>query len=306
MIFLRFNSKYESRNSRLTKILRAMSCFGEWKKISNSMKIAIKWPIRPPKPNPKKSGERGVALTTFKDPATPSRQPSNLIIAIDFGTTFTGVAYYHSTGTSPNAARDVLGNQIASNIIIIRNWPNQGGQYIEKMPTVIAYGTNPLTWGGSVKPRQDMKVAKFKLGLEPHLERYYDMDASGEAMMFSSPVGLNKRPVDITADFLTCVMRYVHDACFPFQFGADFLRNQQLAYIITVPAIWSDLAKDLTRQAAARAGIPEDKLDLVTEPEAAALYCATTCEEVDLDDGDRFLVCDAGGGTVVRNSFDAN
>jgi hypothetical protein len=41
------------------------------------------------------------------------------------------------------------------------------------------------------------------------------------------------------------------------------------------------------------------KLMLITEPEAAALACATLCDEVDLREGDRFLVCDAGGGTVV-------
>jgi hypothetical protein len=38
---------------------------------------------------------------------------------------------------------------------------------------------------------------------------------------------------------------------------------------------------------------------LITEPEAAALYCATLCKEVDLKIGNRFLICDAGGGTVV-------
>ena len=72
-----------------------------------------------------------------------------------------------------------------------------------------------------------------------------------------------------------------------------------MSYIVTVPAIWSDGAKALTRQAAIRAGIPEAGLTLITEPEAAALFCATTCVEADLDAGDRFLVCDAGGGTVV-------
>jgi molecular chaperone DnaK (HSP70) len=72
-----------------------------------------------------------------------------------------------------------------------------------------------------------------------------------------------------------------------------------MSYIITVPAIWSDMAKNLTRKAASRAGFPDDKITLITEPEAAALYCATNSLEVDLYDGDRFLVCDAGGGTVV-------
>jgi hypothetical protein len=77
----------------------------------------------------------------------------------------------------------------------------------------------------------------------------------------------------------------------------------KLAYVITVPAIWKDSAKDLTRQAAVSAGIPRDNLELITEPEAAALYCATMCTEVNLSDGDCFLVCDAGGGTVVSPSL---
>ena len=46
-------------------------------------------------------------------------------------------------------------------------------------------------------------------------------------------------------------------------------------------------------------GIWSDELILITEPEAAALYCATTCQEINLGDGDQFLVCDAGGATVV-------
>jgi len=45
---------------------------------------------------------------------------------------------------------------------------------------------------------------------------------------------------------------------------------------------------------------------LITEPEAAALYCATLCKEVDLKIGNRFLICDAGGGTVVHTPESLN
>ena len=85
----------------------------------------------------------------------------------------------------------------------------------------------------------------------------------------------------------------------PNRFGERFLQNQKLSYVLTVPAIWSDKAKELTRQAALTAGIKRENLTLITEPEAAALYCATLCNEVDLQPGDRFMICDAGGGTVV-------
>lgn len=58
------------------------------------------------------------------------------------------------------------------------------------------------------------------------------------------------------------------------------------------------------RQAALKAGLisaydPLDRLVLISEPEAAALYCEETMSDrVQFKQGDRILVCDAGGGTV--------
>ena len=58
------------------------------------------------------------------------------------------------------------------------------------------------------------------------------------------------------------------------------------------------------RQAAILAGLvapsdPSDRLVLISEPEAAALYCEETmADQVQLKDDDRIMVCDAGGGTV--------
>jgi molecular chaperone DnaK (HSP70) len=46
--------------------------------------------------------------------------------------------------------------------------------------------------------------------------------------------------------------------------------NQSPKVVITVPAMWSDVAKERTRQAVQDAGIPGD-ISLVSEPEAAAL-----------------------------------
>ena len=103
-----------------------------------------------------------------------------------------------------------------------------------------------------------------------------------------------------STDYLTRVVHHLTKEVLPSRYGESFLQNQQISYVITVPAIWSDKAKDLTRQAAIAAGIPRKKLTLITEPEAAALFCASLCQEVDLKEGDRFLICDAGGGTVVR------
>jgi molecular chaperone DnaK (HSP70) len=67
--------------------------------------------------------------------------------------------------------------------------------------------------------------------------------------------------------------------------------------------MWSDRAKNTMRDAAIKAGLVSesdhrDRLMLISEPEAAALYCEKKCEQFNLKHGDRFMICDAGGGTV--------
>lgn len=67
--------------------------------------------------------------------------------------------------------------------------------------------------------------------------------------------------------------------------------------------MWSDKAKSTMREAAIMAGLIQeedhrDRLMLISEPEAAALYCEKKCEQFNLKHNDRFMICDAGGGTV--------
>jgi hypothetical protein len=54
------------------------------------------------------------------------------------------------------------------------------------------------------------------------------------------------------------------------------------------------------RDAAIKAGLIDegdhrDRLMLISEPEAAALYCEKKCEQFNLRHGDKFMICDAGG-----------
>lgn len=64
--------------------------------------------------------------------------------------------------------------------------------------------------------------------------------------------------------------------------------------------MWSDKAKATMREAAIMAGLIQeddhrDRLMLISEPEAAALYCEKKCEQFNLKHNDRFMICDAGG-----------
>ncbi|KAF3286593.1 hypothetical protein TWF970_008445 [Orbilia oligospora] len=84
---------------------------------------------------------------------------------------------------------------------------------------------------------------------------------------------------------------------------------------MTVPAVWSEKAQSLTKEAASRAGIGQrdkDRLFLLSEPEAAAVYAISELYQRDnsrrnnpnmLNIGDTFVLCDAGGGTVDLISY---
>lgn len=231
-------------------------------------------------------------------------QSEKFVIGVDFGTTFTGFAFYH-LGTGAENNDELSAQRIGENTRVIREWPNLTSAYTEKTPTIIAYNRDPPTWGGSVRSHHEPQIDHFKLGLEPSVVRYFGFDPSDNWLGFGKhPQIPNKDPVDFSTDFLSCVHKWVRESYLPSKFSETFFSTQEFTYIVTVPAIWSDTAKDLTRQAASQAfNIPNDKLTLVTEPEAAALYCATMCREVGLSDGDQFIVCDAGGGTVVSDSL---
>ena len=58
------------------------------------------------------------------------------------------------------------------------------------------------------------------------------------------------RAVDYAGDYLTRINQYVTQEVLPSRFGERFLQNQKISYVVTVPAIWSDKAKQQTRQAA--------------------------------------------------------
>lgn len=95
--------------------------------------------------------------------------------------------------------------------------------------------------------------------------------------------------------------------------GEGVMRTIPLDLVVTVPAIWSDLAKQKTTQACQRAtgltggaaalGLGGGQVTLVSEPEAAAIYALHGLDPHGLRVGDTFVVCDAGGGTVDLISY---
>lgn len=87
---------------------------------------------------------------------------------------------------------------------------------------------------------------------------------------------LNKTPVRVAGDYMEKLVTHAQEVLRR-RFGTA-LQTMDLEYILTVPAVWSDKAKDLTMQAAHQAGIPPASLKLLSEPEAAAVCAIRTIQ----------------------------
>jgi molecular chaperone DnaK (HSP70) len=122
----------------------------------------------------------------------------------------------------------------------------------------------------------------------------------------SPPEYPGKSPADIVADYLShvraqawVVMRKIY--------GPELFDTLEKELVITVPAVWSERAKDQTLKAVQKANWEASKISIVTEPEAAAIYTLKYmnqgAQSGQINVGDHFVLCDAGGGTVDLISY---
>ncbi|XP_053402125.1 heat shock 70 kDa protein 12A-like [Mercenaria mercenaria] len=79
-------------------------------------------------------------------------------------------------------------------------------------------------------------------------------------------------------------------------------------WVLTVPAIWTDAAKQFMREAAVEAGLSTGNLTIALEPEAASIFCRHLSVDTAVCGGDisiakmlagtKYMVLGAGGGTI--------
>ena len=132
-------------------------------------------------------------------------------------------------------------------------------------------------------------LERFKLLLEP----------TAASSLPVLPAGLTVQRV--VADYLRC-MHSLFMERLRMKYGST-IAAENVGWYLTVPAMWSEAAKQTMRRAAVDAGLVTqadsiERLSLVLEPEAASLYACTTSAEFQLKDGDHYMIIDAGGGTV--------
>ncbi|CAG7943854.1 unnamed protein product [Penicillium salamii] len=204
-----------------------------------------------------------------------------LIVGLDFGTTWSGIAW--GLASSPG------------DVEIIQSWPGDGNKTTEKVPTLLAYRGSKLAWGHQVERSGNRPVDTIegvKLLLDER-QTYQFKPASISKRIIQK---MNKTPVDVVADYLERLVAHSMEVLN--RRFSTALQTMELQYLLTVPAVWSDKAKDATLRAAHLAKIPASALTLLAEPEAAAVYAIQTIQPNSIKLNDCLVVCDAGGGTV--------
>ncbi|KAI9025151.1 hypothetical protein CLU79DRAFT_744308 [Phycomyces nitens] len=206
------------------------------------------------------------------------------VIGIDFGTTYSGCSY-----TFIEDKEDQFCD--------IQSWPRGDSNKYQKVPTVLLYDqtiTTAVAWGydalrKSLLPGcKDVLVKRFKLCLDP--ETKDSINLPSQLTTFQ-----------VISDYLGFFHKHILSEISR-RLGKVYDPNR-FRYSLTVPAAWDDSAKSIMRRAAIKAGIIAQndhpaRLVLTSEPEAASLFCQNSSKEFDLGHGDRFMICDAGGGTV--------
>ncbi|KAK6343711.1 hypothetical protein TWF730_011300 [Orbilia blumenaviensis] len=246
-----------------------------------------------------------------------------LIVAVDFGTTYSGVAFCHST---QDGLRDSE---------VVSSWANNG--VAPKTPTEIRYldGKESL-WGAEASlpcERRQVKDAspiygRFKLLLDPTTSTSVYADRPEPSNFVQRLAGLRlqdsgsiklppgKTAIDISSDYLRLLYNELMNQRLRKRYP-DTLDITPIEFVFTIPAIWSHKAQEATRYAAEAAGFcsrPSDKLSLVSEPEAAAMFVLQAMHEKNfsrisvqgktLKKGENFVICDCGGGTVDLISYE--
>ncbi|ERE80955.1 heat shock protein 12A [Cricetulus griseus] len=190
-----------------------------------------------------------------------------VVVAIDFGTTSSGYAY--SFTKEPEC------------IHVMRRWEGgDPGVSNQKTPTTIlltperkfhSFGYAARDFYHDLDPneaKQWLYLEKFKMKLH----------TTGDLTMDTDLTAANGKKVKALEIFAHALQHFKEQALKELsdQAGSDF-ENSDVRWVITVPAIWKQPAKQFMREAAYQAGLasPEnsEQLIIALEPEAASIYC---------------------------------
>ncbi|MEY3199266.1 MAG: hypothetical protein RJA13_1224 [Bacteroidota bacterium] len=215
-----------------------------------------------------------------------------VVVGIDFGTSRSGYAYAFLDDKK---------------IIPKTQWFGQDIPYVKTLTQILYSPDRKQKWWGYEARAVLAEKRKTNEAKNYHFFERFKMalresdDRTSEGPRITSSAGGKFLVVDIIADYLRFLKDFVWKDIQEATSG--HLKESEIRWCLTVPAIWTDADKQLMRQAAQKAGIigtsddEAERLILALEPESAAMYCQEN-DQHQLSEGTVFMVVDSGGGTV--------
>ena len=120
-------------------------------------------------------------------------------------------------------------------------------------------------WGFQVSPFTD-SIRGLKLLLDESQQSRYGPSVRSKEILTM----LEKDPVSVASDYMRELLAVVKGTQTR-RLGETYVRSAKFRIVLTVPAVWSDKAKDATLRAAEE-GLGDHQLIMISEPEAAALH----------------------------------
>ncbi|CAB5127514.1 actin-like ATPase domain-containing protein [Rhizophagus irregularis] len=217
-----------------------------------------------------------------------------VVVAIDFGTTYSGYAYAHK--------------EEPDEIIVQDSWKEYEARF--KTPTVIKYNDNYSViklWGYPALTERS-KIKKARLFSSSKLPKSTSIPIELFKLHLLKSIKESEKPIlprklnykNVIRDFMKQLGDDVKTNLKKAWQNLDLEKN--VLYILTVPAEFDDEAIATFRECVFNAGLLKDKdsnnIRIITEPEAAAIHCLNSALEHNLTIGDSFMIVDCGGGTV--------
>lgn len=244
----------------------------------------------------------------------PSLPEPRVVVGLDFGTTFSGFAYAHTS------APDDIFTQY--------DWPmfeQGGGKSYCKTLTGVYYESGSdgklvfKSWGWPARvaylgAMRAALQAKKKTGVEGdappvgEMLTKFKLHLAGEN---DGPPSVENLPGDLTpdqviSDYLRGIGEFIITEL-QSRYG-NMITKEVVQWCLTVPSIWDDHAKQQMKLCMEKAGLVKGAVDIqaspypvivILEPEAASIYCHRCIKsDLHLQLGDKFLVVDLGGGTT--------
>lgn len=258
-----------------------------------------------------------MAQQNLKDIKSKSTRPA--VAAIDFGTTYSGFAFswkhdWSKVQVIENCSGNFLSMKVPTSLLLYpdKSFAAFGLQadtnYTEMAEKNDSDSDSDSEDNGEKTRKEDYRnyyyFHRFKMLLHENKKLHRNL-------MIKDVTGKEMKAMDV---FSICI-KYLKNGMLSemnLQLAEGEIIENDIDFVLTVPAIWGDEAKLFMREAAIKAGIKTNQLTLALEPEAASIYCQHmylvdkkdgSSNEDDtfkrsVERGQKYMVVDLGGGTA--------